>query len=559
MKKQLSYLSFIFLSLSLNSLADTTFVARDNDTSVEITYTIVDDSEVTINRIDPTATGDLVIPDTIEGLPVTRSSAAFYQISLTSLTLPETLTALGNRREFWHSYNLVTVIMPGVTNIVSQAFRFCNNLETVICSPNLTAVNNNAFEGCEKISIVILPATAGYGLNTFYQSGLTELHLNGEEPLHPYNYAYGATIDNGTTPSVIVKSEYSSTFATDANGLWNRERDRGQGFVQSDMLLVVGEPKTDYGFYSINTVPTESVDTDGDGVGDNADTFPNDPTESADTDGDGVGDNADAFPSDATETVDTDGDSVGDNADAFPSDPSETADTDGDGMGDNGDSHPNDPGTGWTGERTYQSQTFFVGPGSDLSDLNLEGMDLSGANLHGAILDGARLRFVNFTGTDLRGASLQWSATGWGNGGAVNLDNATLTDALLDGIITNEGDIISFVIHGLPSGYTLVNNNHIVEVDTDGDGVGDNGDVHPGYNDAELTTYLSNNNYVKTSEIIDARAGSTLITVSNGVATVELEMEQSDDLQTWSEIDGSTSMDIPAGASVKFFRFKMAD
>ncbi|MEC8280262.1 MAG: hypothetical protein VXZ88_06900, partial [Verrucomicrobiota bacterium] len=36
-------------------------------------------------------------------------------------------------------------------------------------------------------------------------------------------------------------------------------------------------------------------------------------------------------------------------------------------------------------------------------------------------------------------------------------------------------------------------------VDTDGDGVGDNADVHPGFNDAELTTYLSNNNYAKTS------------------------------------------------------------
>ena len=95
--------------------------------------------------------------------------------------------------------------------------------------------------------------------------------------------------------------------------------------------------------------------------------------------------------------------------------------------------------------------------------------------------------------------------------------------------------------------------------DTDDDGVGDNGDVHPGFNDAELTTYLSNNNYAKTSEITDARAGSTLITVSNGVATVELEMEQSDYLQTWTVIDGSTSMDIPADASVKFFRFKMAD
>ena len=48
--------------------------------------------------------------------------------------------------------------------------------------------------------------------------------------------------------------------------------------------------------------------------------FPNDATETLDTDGDGVGDNADAFPSLASETKDTDSDGVGDNADAFPND-----------------------------------------------------------------------------------------------------------------------------------------------------------------------------------------------------------------------------------------------
>ena len=46
------------------------------------------------------------------------------------------------------------------------------------------------------------------------------------------------------------------------------------------------------------------MDSDGDGIGDNSDAFPNDPLETRDLDGDGVGDNADAFPLDATETVD---------------------------------------------------------------------------------------------------------------------------------------------------------------------------------------------------------------------------------------------------------------
>ena len=88
--------------------------------------------------------------------------------------------------------------------------------------------------------------------------------------------------------------------------------------------------------------PDEDTDTDGDGTGDNADAFPNDADEDTDTDGDMVGDNADAFPNDASETMDSDGDMVGDNADAFPNDASETMDSDGDMVGDNADAFPND-------------------------------------------------------------------------------------------------------------------------------------------------------------------------------------------------------------------------
>ena len=87
----------------------------------------------------------------------------------------------------------------------------------------------------------------------------------------------------------------------------------------------------------------ESSDSDGDGVGDNADTFPQDSNETNDDDGDGVGNNSDAFPQDANETHDDDGDGVGNNTDAFPQDANETIDSDGDGVGDNSDFKPNDP------------------------------------------------------------------------------------------------------------------------------------------------------------------------------------------------------------------------
>ena len=70
------------------------------------------------------------------------------------------------------------------------------------------------------------------------------------------------------------------------------------------------------------------LDNDGDGVSNENDAFPEDPTETVDTDLDGIGNNADS---------DDDGDGVNDDSDAFPLDPAETVDTDLDGVGNNAD------------------------------------------------------------------------------------------------------------------------------------------------------------------------------------------------------------------------------
>ena len=51
------------------------------------------------------------------------------------------------------------------------------------------------------------------------------------------------------------------------------------------------------------------------------------------------------------------------------------------------------------------------------------------------------------------------------------------------------------------------------------------------------------------------------IEVIDGIATLDLEMEVTNNLDSdsWTEVDGSATMSIPADTSTKFFRFKMAD
>ena len=108
--------------------------------------------------------------------------------------------------------------------------------------------------------------------------------------------------------------------------------------IDNELYVVARDPAGNISNQSdaVTVFATNSVDTDGDGVGDSLDQCPNTPSgetvdangcalSQLDSDGDGVDDASDAFPNDASETLDTDGDGVGNNADT---------DDDGDGYSD---------------------------------------------------------------------------------------------------------------------------------------------------------------------------------------------------------------------------------
>ena len=80
--------------------------------------------------------------------------------------------------------------------------------------------------------------------------------------------------------------------------------------------------------YELSIEVLVDFDSDGDDVIDRLDAFPLDATETLDTDSDGTGNNAD---------TDDDGDGVADGSDAFPLDATETIDTDNDGTGNTAD------------------------------------------------------------------------------------------------------------------------------------------------------------------------------------------------------------------------------
>lgn len=148
--------------------------------AADFAYTAAD-GQITITHYTGTS-GAVVIPATLEGLPVTKiADSAFYGIynltsvvipagvasigegafmacqNLTSVTLPPALTALPAKL-FWGCQNLTQIsIPPGVTSIGASAFDSCMKLPTISLPPGLAGIGDYAFNCCYELESIALP------------------------------------------------------------------------------------------------------------------------------------------------------------------------------------------------------------------------------------------------------------------------------------------------------------------------------------------------------------------------------------------------------------------
>ena len=147
----------------------------------DLTYATIN-GKVTITDCDNDAAGELVIPDTIRGRPVTSIGVdAFLDCaSLTSITIPDSVTSIGvyafrsctsltsvtipdgiNSIEsgvFWDCRNLKSITIPeSVINIGIRAFYNCASLTSITIPESVTKIDDNAFAFCSKLTNVTIP------------------------------------------------------------------------------------------------------------------------------------------------------------------------------------------------------------------------------------------------------------------------------------------------------------------------------------------------------------------------------------------------------------------
>ena len=120
----------------------------------------IENGEATIAVQDETLSGDIVIPESISydgnNYTVVRATnGAFQNTDITGITLPNSITSLGN-----------------------SCFKLCHNLTSVKLPDNITVLGDEAFNTCYKLSSVKLPTTlTSLGKWCFLNCGITTLTL----------------------------------------------------------------------------------------------------------------------------------------------------------------------------------------------------------------------------------------------------------------------------------------------------------------------------------------------------------------------------------------------
>ena len=115
----------------------------------------------------------VTIPDSVTSI---GDSAFSYCSSLTSITIPDSVTLIGGSA-FQNCSSLTSVTIPeGVTWIGYQAFYYCTSLISITIPDSVTSIGDSAFRDCTSLTSVTIPdSVTSIGDSAF--SGCTSLPI----------------------------------------------------------------------------------------------------------------------------------------------------------------------------------------------------------------------------------------------------------------------------------------------------------------------------------------------------------------------------------------------
>lgn len=208
---------------------------------------------------------DLVIPYGV----TTISDSAFNSFEkLRSVTIPETVTSIGNNYTFAKCSSLEKVVLPSsITSIPNSAFTGCTSLAEINIPDSVTTIGFDAFEKCGFTSITIPDSVTSIGVGAFRESNINSIDIpHNVEKIESYAFAYCGNLKNITIGDGVKSiGEYAFEYCrslTDITFGKSIENIGGNSFYECTALesVIVPDNVTDiYGYAFANCDKLKTV------------------------------------------------------------------------------------------------------------------------------------------------------------------------------------------------------------------------------------------------------------------------------------------------------------
>ncbi len=170
--------------------------------STNLKFNLVqNDTAYAVVGVHDTTVTEIQIPAEYNGKPVIAIEFKAFQqcLSLTSVTIPDSVTSIGDRA-FRNCVSLTSITIPdSVTSIGDDAFYSCSSLTSVTIGNGVASIGSSAFSDCSSLNAVYITDIAKWCAIDF-----------GNYPANPLRYAKNLYLNGELVTDLVIPDSVTS-------------------------------------------------------------------------------------------------------------------------------------------------------------------------------------------------------------------------------------------------------------------------------------------------------------------------------------------------------------